>query len=98
MNLRALGVCLSVIFASPVLLLAAPLSCSAASAQTTQQGVQLNITTLLNTGYKIVAASSNGASQFLYLQGANKSGQKKAYACQFQFGSNGGFQGCLVLP
>lgn len=80
------------------LLMAPILSQSAALAQTTQQHQQPTISALLNSGYSIVAASSNGASQFLYLQGADSTGRKKAYACQLQFGSTGGFRGCLVLP
>lgn len=53
---------------------------------------------LVAQGYRIVAASSDGTSQFLYLQGEDANKQKKAYACQIQFGTNGGFRGCLVLP
>ena len=53
---------------------------------------------LVAQGYRIVAASSDGTSQFLYLQGEDGNKQKKAYACQIQFGTNGGFRGCLVLP
>jgi hypothetical protein len=70
---------------------------SAAWAQTTTT-TGLTITQLLNQGYVIRAASSNGVQQFLYFQGVDQAGRKKAYACQLQFGSNGGFQGCLALP
>ncbi len=62
-----------------------------ASSATSVQG-------LVAQGYRIVAASSDGTSQFLYLQGEDANKQKKAYACQIQFGANGGFRGCLVLP
>ena len=70
--------------------------CSAAHAQS--QPVSPTIEGLMNQGYEIKAASANGLTQFLYLQGVDGSGRKKAYACQLQFGSNGGFQGCLALP
>jgi hypothetical protein len=68
---------------------------SAAAAQTPSSPT---IAQLLTQGYVLRAASSNGATQFLYFQGVDQSGHKKIYACQLQFGSNGGFQGCLVLP
>lgn len=86
------------LFAGSTLLIAALVSCAPACAQTPQAHAQPDITTLLNTGYTIAAASSDGASQFVYLQGADATGRKKAYACQLQFGSNGGFRGCLALP
>lgn len=69
-----------------------------AFAQTFTRAQQPSVTSLLNSGYVIAAASSSGASQFLYLQGADANGRKKAYACQLQFGPSGGFRGCLVLP
>jgi len=72
--------------------------CGPALAQTATPRMQPSITALLNSGYTIAAASSDGVSQFVYLQGANAQGHKQAYACQLQFGPSGGFRGCLVLP
>jgi hypothetical protein len=53
---------------------------------------------LMAEGYNVVAASSNGQIQYIYLQGADKAGTKKIYACQLLFSTTGGFQGCLTLP
>lgn len=57
-----------------------------------------SISVLLGQGYNIVAASSEGSAQFLYLQGNDSANRKRAYACQLQFGPSGGFRGCLQLP
>ncbi|HUZ66046.1 MAG TPA: hypothetical protein VMU56_00130 [Beijerinckiaceae bacterium] len=90
---------LRVLLASAAFLTATLLAQAPAMAQTPPPPrLQPNITTLLNSGYTIAAASSSGLSQFIYLQGADTAGRKKAYACQLQFGPGGGFRGCLVLP
>jgi hypothetical protein len=64
------------------------------------QGVStgMTISQLLTQGFQLVTASSNGAQQFLYFSGVDKTGRKQIYACQVEFGTKGGFQGCLVLP
>ena len=74
------------------------LGASAVARAQTQAPASPTISALLTQGYELKAASSNGQAQFIYLQGADASGRKKIYACQLQFGSNGGFQGCLALP
>lgn len=89
---------LRVLLGSAAFLTAALLAQAPAMAQTAPPPLQPNITTLLNSGYTIAASSSSGLSQFIYLQGTDKAGRKKAYACQLQFGPGGGFRGCLVLP
>ena len=71
---------------------------AASSARAQSASTGLTVSQLLAQGYQLVTASSNGAQQFLYFSGADKTGRKQIYACQIQFGSNGGFQGCLVLP
>ena len=57
-----------------------------------------SVQSLLDIGFRIVAASGDTASQYLYLQGVDEAKRNVAYACQIQFGASGGFRGCLVLP
>ncbi len=71
-------------------------SVPALAQQSASPGV--TVTSLINNGYSIVGASTDGSSQFLYLLGTDSNKRKVAYACQIQFGNNGGFRGCLVLP
>jgi hypothetical protein len=85
----------SLLAASATLVVAA--AAMPAQAQTAAP-INVTVNSLINDGYVIVAASSDGTSQFLYLTGTDQNQRKKAYACQIQFGSNGGFRGCLVLP
>ena len=82
--------------ASLFLVVASSFASSAARAQSPPSGP--TISALLSSGYDLKAASSNGLTQYLYFEGADAAGRKKIYACQLQFGSSGGFQGCLALP
>jgi hypothetical protein len=86
-------------FAVPVLaLFAASTFAGLADAQQQQPQAGLTPSQLLAQGYALVAASSNGQVQYIYLQGVDPAGTKKIYACQLLFSPTGGFQGCLALP
>ena len=98
MTLRAFKVVAGNVFLALATLGAIGVSMMAAQAQSLKSTSQPDVTALLNSGYTIVAASSDGQSQFLYFAGTDASGKKKAYACQLQFGPGGGFHGCIVLP
>jgi hypothetical protein len=69
-----------------------------ADAQQQQPQPGLTPSQLLARGYVMVAASSNGQTQYIYLQGVDPAGVKKIYTCQLLFSPTGGFQGCLALP